>query len=204
MAAEHSMARRALETARETFVDNVASVTLQEALAAAGGMRSVLGLMKHTAAWTDVYRSYAFDDEPRGWTAIDWPNGLRERIEPAQEYLDDIRAWFERASAAWVEAVDHLDADLDVVRRVHWGDSWPLGDIVASVASHWSYHAGEINALLAIVRGEAWEYGEHVEENHIATIGHSVRRPWMTDEDVRRHEGDMRRAAAARDDSPTA
>jgi hypothetical protein len=51
---------------------------------------------------------------------------------------------------------------------LHWGATWPLCDIIAPVADHWSYHAGEINALLAIRRGEAWEFGEHVEENHIA------------------------------------
>ena len=27
-----------------------------------------------------------------------------------------------------------------------------------------------------------WEYGEEVEENHIATVGHRVRPAWMTDE----------------------
>jgi hypothetical protein len=50
------------------------------------------------------------------------------------------------------------------------------------VAAHWAYHAGEINAILAIRRGQAWECGEEVEENHIATVGHRVRPTWMTDE----------------------
>jgi hypothetical protein len=52
------------------------------------------------------------------------------------------------------------------------------------VAGHLEYHAGEINAILAIVRGEAWEYGEEVEENHISTAGHGVRPAWMTDEEA--------------------
>ena len=56
------------------------------------------------------------------------------------------------------------------------GDVWPLRQIVAYTATHWAYHAGEINVILANRRREAWEYGEHVEENHILTIGHSVRR----------------------------
>jgi hypothetical protein len=54
---------------------------------------------------------------------------------------------------------------------------------------------GEINVILAIRRGEAWEYGEQVEENHISTIGHSVRRQWTTDEQVERAEKEMREAA---------
>jgi hypothetical protein len=49
--------------------------------------------------------------------------------------------------------------------------------------------------ILANRRREAWEYGEHVEENHISTIGHSVRRPWVTDEQAERAEREMRRAA---------
>jgi hypothetical protein len=58
------------------------------------------------------------------------------------------------------------------------------------VASHWTYHAGEINAILAIRRGEAWEYGEEVEENYISTVGHGVRPGWMTDEEAARFERD--------------
>ena len=45
------------------------------------------------------------------------------------------------------------------------------------VAGYHVYHAGEINQLLAIRRGEAWEEGEEVEEKHIATVGHRVRPP---------------------------
>ncbi|HEU5224968.1 MAG TPA: hypothetical protein VFV29_04115, partial [Actinomycetota bacterium] len=68
-------------------------------------------------------------------------------------------------------------------------------EIIAYTAAHWAYHAGEINVILANRRREAWEYGEHVEENHISTIGHSVRRPWVTDEQAERAEKEMRRAA---------
>jgi uncharacterized damage-inducible protein DinB len=197
--AEHDMARAALETARQMFLDEVEGVTIEDGLDAAQGRRSVLGLMKHTAAWADIYRSFAFEDPPRGWNETDWPRGLRETIDPAKAYLDEVRAWFERASEDWIAAVDP-PLDLGALRPVHWGETWPLRDIVAYLAAHWSYHAGEINMILAIRRAEAWEYGEHVEENHISTLGHSVRRPWITDEDVRRHEEDMRRAA----DLPTA
>jgi uncharacterized damage-inducible protein DinB len=194
MESEMRMVRRTLEAARRTFIDNIASVSLEEALDPAGGFRSTVGLIKHTAGWTEVYRSYAFDDEPTDWTEIDWPFGLRERIEPSQEYLDAVREWYEDVSARWLTQCES-PLNMDEGRPVHWGGTWPLGDIVASVADHWSYHAGEINALLAIHRGEAWEYGEHVEENHIATIGHSVRRDWISDEDVARYESEMREAA---------
>jgi uncharacterized damage-inducible protein DinB len=139
MDAAHRVARATLESGRQTFLDNVTGISLEEALDAGGGFRSILGLTKHTAAWTAVY--------------------------------------------------------LDEARPVYWGDVWPLRQIVAYTATHWAYHAGEINVIIANRRRKAWEYDEHVEENHILTIGHSVRRPWVTDEQVERADKEMRRAA---------
>ncbi|HEU4355297.1 MAG TPA: DUF664 domain-containing protein [Actinomycetota bacterium] len=192
---EHEMARAALESSRRMFLDNVAGVSLEEALDASGGYRSILGLVKHTAGWSTVYHSHAFDEAPRSWTEADWPRGLRERIDPSQAYLEELLAWFERSAQLWLGSVE-VGVELAEPRPVHWGERWPLRDIVAYVAAHWAYHAGEINMILAIRRAEAWEYGEHVEENHISTLGHSVRMPWTTDEQVEREERDMRRAAA--------
>jgi uncharacterized damage-inducible protein DinB len=194
MGAEHLVARATLEAARLMFTDNVEGITLDEALDTGGGLRSIIGLVKHTAGWAAVYRSFAFDDAPRSWNETDWPRGLRERIEPSAAYLGELLAWFDRTSSGWLDAISD-DVDLDETRPVHWGETWPLRDIVAYVAAHWAYHAGEINLILAVRRGEAWEYGEHVEENHISTIGHSVRRPWITDEYVERVEAEMREAA---------
>lgn len=197
MKSEHDMARVVLEVARDDFVAEVAAISLDEALEAGGGLRSILGLMKHTAGWTEVYRSFAFDEVPMRWTEIAWPRGLRERIDRSERYLNDVRAWFDASVAHWLEELGP-GVDLAEERGTHWGERLPLGTIIALSADHISYHAGEINMILAIRRGEAWEYGEHVEENHIRTGGHSVRRPWMTDEDVRRHEED--RQIAAQDD----
>jgi hypothetical protein len=50
------------------------------------------------------------------------------------------------------------------------------------------YHAGEINAVVAIVGGHAWEYSEEVEENHISTAGHRLRPNWMSDEQASKYE----------------
>jgi hypothetical protein len=184
----------ALEYGRQIFIDNVRAVSLEEALDPAGGYRSIVGLIKHTAGWTAVYRSYAFDESPRPWSAIDWPRGLRETIDRSDAYLRELTGWFDRESLRWLDAV-RGSGDLAMQRPTHWGEMQSLREIVANVATHWAYHAGEINAILAIRRREAWEYGEHVEENHIATIGHSVRRTWDTDEDVERFENEMREAA---------
>jgi uncharacterized damage-inducible protein DinB len=194
MGTEIEMARAALGTARQMFIDNVTGVSIDEALDPAGGFRSIVGLMKHTAAWTAVYYSYAFDETPRTWEETNWPRGLRSTIDSTDGYLREVLAWFERGSQWWLEAIDH-DIDLDEPRPTHWGDILPLREIVAYVVGHMAYHAGEINMILSIRRGEAWEYGEHVEENHIGTLGHSVRREWDTDEAVEQFEDEMRRAA---------
>jgi uncharacterized damage-inducible protein DinB len=178
MVPEHRLARAVLEEARRTFLDELEGLSLDEALEAGGGYRSILGLMKHVAGWAEVYRSYAFDAEPRHWEHTDWPRGLRDRIAATEAYLEAIRSWFERSAGAWLAAVDE-GADLDEPRPVHWGGTAPLGEIAATVAAHWTYHAGEINEILAIRRGEAWEDGEEVEENHIDTTGHRVRPPWL-------------------------
>ena len=198
MGAEHEVARAELEEARRTFVDNVRGLTLEETLDAAGGYRSVLGLMKHTASWSEVYHSYAFDAEPHHWDDADWPRGLRERIEPSQEYVDEVLAWFNRGAERWLASIGDA-ADLGEPRPVHWGGEQRLGEIVAMVAGHWQYHAGEINAILAIRRGEAWEVGEAVEENNISTAGHTVRREWISDEDAERNEVRLRTLAAQRE-----
>ncbi|MDP9236283.1 MAG: DinB family protein [Chloroflexota bacterium] len=171
-----------LESARQMLTGNLAGVTLDEALDSAGGYRTVLGILKHAAAWSHVYHSYAFEPAPRHWRAIDWPRGLRDTVEPAQEYVDEIVAWFGVAADSWVESLRGLpDEAFDEPRPCHWGETLPLFDIVVLVANHWCYHAGEVNAILSVVRGAAWEYTEEVEENHISTAGHRVRPGWMND-----------------------
>jgi hypothetical protein len=87
-----------------------------------------------------------------------------------------------RAHTSWLRCLDELpdDAALDSPRPMHWGELKPLFDIVATIARHHVYHAGEINQLLSIARGEAWEEYEDVEENHVSTVGHRVRPPWLS------------------------
>jgi len=182
MSSEHAFARAVLEHAHEMLVSNVEGISIEEALEAAGGYRSILGILKHVAAWNAVYHSYAFDPEPRHWRQTQWPRGLRDHIEPSSEYLQELVDWFETVYGRWLESLATID-DLGTRRPLHWGDTAPVRDIVSLVTAHWLYHAGEINAILAIRRGEAWEHLEEVEENHIDTVGHRVRPPWMSDDE---------------------
>ena len=97
--------------------------------------------------------------------------------------------WFESSFDQWRSSLLAVaDEDFDAPHALHWGASAPLFDIVVLVANHWTYHAGEINEILSIVRGEAWEYGEEVEENHISTAGHRVRPGWMNEAQAKAYE----------------
>jgi len=170
-----------LESAFQVMQRNLESVTLAEALfVPQGGCRSVLGTLKHAAGWSHVYRSVAFDADPKHWPAIDWPHGLRDTIIKSDQYPRDVIQWFEESHRPWVRDLTALqDEQLDEPRPAHWGEEVPLFDIVRTIALHHVYHAGELNEVLSICRGEAWEEREEVEENNISTIGHRVRTPWL-------------------------
>jgi hypothetical protein len=176
-----ALACRLLDHAFGLLADNIAGLTLDEALfVPAGGCRSLLGTIKHTAAWSHVYRAFAFDPQPTGWADLDWPRNLRDQIETSDDYLADVIAWLALSHSRWMDALrDVSDDHLAALRPLHWGQTAPLSEIVIMVANHHVYHAGEINQLLALRRGEAWEEGEEVEENYVATTGHRVKPTWQ-------------------------
>ena len=183
MRTRRELACLVLDQGFQMLADNVRGLRIDEALfIPQGGYRSTLGTLKHIAGWSHVYRSYAFEREPTRWAQIDWPRGLRDTVEPSQSYLDDVIGWAEAAHTNWLRCLRELadDEALEDLRPLHWGELRPLFDIVATIARHHVYHAGEINQLLSIARGEAWEEYEEVEENHISTIGHRVRPPWLS------------------------
>src|SRR5688572_23731572 len=117
------LTRHLLDRAYRLAIANLAGLTLDEALfAPAGGYRSVLGTLKHAAAWSHVYHSFAFDPEPRGWTEIGWPRGLRETVDKSRVYLDEVVAWFGLSHELWMTSLADLkEAQLDWARPLHWG-----------------------------------------------------------------------------------
>lgn len=173
-----------LDDAYQTMKGNVSGVSLQEALfVPPGGYRSVLGTLKHAAGWSHVYRTYAFDPAPTPWAQLDWPYALRDTIIKSEQYLENMIAWFDDAHRRWMADLTQLREDqLDEWRPLHWGQRAPLYKIVVMIAGHHVYHAGELNQLLSIYRGEAWEETEEVEENNISTVGHRVKPPWLEEQ----------------------
>lgn len=172
-----------LESSYDYMMSHLENIRLDEALfVPEGGFRSVLGTLKHAAGWSHVYRSYAFEKNPRHWKDVDWPHELRDTVVKSDEYLTAIVDWFEEAHRRWVADLKALESDqVEEMRRLHWGEERSLFDIVAMISRHHVYHAGEINQILSIYRGEAWEEGEEVEENNISTLGHRVKPPWLDD-----------------------
>jgi hypothetical protein len=180
MSSNVDVARGMVRASRVMFRAQMKALPLDDALFAAGGWRSGLGVLKHAAAWLEVYRSYAFEPEPRHWARASWPRGLVHEIEVSQEYVDEVTAWLETELDAWDASLAALHSgDLSNARPVHWGGTMPLADVVVVSMQHVTYHLGELNMLLSIRREEAWEWGEEVEENHIDTFGHGVRAGWM-------------------------
>jgi hypothetical protein len=175
------LAERLLGYSFRVLDDNISCLTLDEALfVAAGGFRSILGLLKHAAGWSHVYYSYAFEAHPSHWKDLDWPRGLRDAVEPTGEYLAEVIAWLHLSHTNWMESLRATAEEaMEAPHSLHWGAKAPLFDILVMVANHHAYHAGEINYVLSVARGEAWEHGEEVEENHISTIGHRVQPPWL-------------------------
>lgn len=123
-----------------------AYATLAEALfVPPGGFRSILGTLKHTAGWSHVYRSYAFDAAPIAWNDLPWPYGLRDILLQSEAYLTSLIAWMSQSHQLWQQDLRRLrDEQLDQLRPVHWGDRLPLGEIVRLIAHHHVYHAIEI------------------------------------------------------------
>ncbi len=170
-----------LESSNRVMMGHFEKIGVQEALfVPTGGYRSVLGTLKHAAGWSHVYRSYAFDENPKHWKDVAWPYGLRDTIVKSEEYLSAVIEWFREAHRRWIADLQALDdVQIEELRPLHWGERAPLFDIVRMIAHHGVYHAGELNQVLSICRGEAWEEGEEVEENNVSTLGHRVWPPWL-------------------------
>ena len=100
---------------------------------------------------------------------------MRDTVIKSEAYISAVIEWFREAHHRWLDDLKRLEEDrVEDLRKLHWGEEAPLFDIVAMIARHHVYHAGELNQVLSICRGEAWEEGEEVEENNISTVGHRV------------------------------
>lgn len=99
----------------------------------------------HLAAWTDVYRQFAFEDAR--------PD-LNDAVVPG-EVVAGI-AWLLRAQDAFMATLaDLTDESLFEPRPAHWGEAVPVVRLVTTMLTEHVHHLAEIGVLRDLRRGHA-------------------------------------------------
>jgi hypothetical protein len=101
--------------------------------------------LAHLAAWTDVYRSFAFETHGLDLSEFDVP-GTR----------DELVSWLCAAQDRLGAKVDALDdADLVELRAAYFGPPRPLHRLVSTMVVEHMHHGAEIGLLRDLRRGHA-------------------------------------------------
>jgi hypothetical protein len=108
---------------------------------------SILGQVTHVAACKVLYASAGFHElEIR----------LREITDRTIQIGSDwaaAKAYLEEGHNYWLECWQHLcERDLETLIPTNWGDEWPLWKMITNMASHDSYHAGQIALTRAVAQ----------------------------------------------------
>lgn len=99
----------------------------------------------HLAAWTDIYRHWAFSDDRPTIFDIDVPGNARDGLQ-----------WLDDAQRQFISAVDALDeVSVFEPRPAHWGASVPAVQLVTSMLTEHVHHLAEIGVLRDLHRGYA-------------------------------------------------
>jgi hypothetical protein len=99
----------------------------------------------HLAAWTDIYREFAFDGKQPDLNDADVPGDIGAAL-----------AWLYRAQDQFIDAVDRLtDESVFEPRPAHWGELVPLVRLVTTMLTEHVHHIAEIGVLRDLRRGHA-------------------------------------------------
>jgi len=99
----------------------------------------------HLAAWTDIYRQFAFDGVQPDLNDADVPGDFSAGL-----------AWLYRAHDHFIEAVDGLSAEaVFELRPAHWGELVPVVRLVTTMLTEHVHHVAEIGVLRDLRRGHA-------------------------------------------------
>ena len=156
---EDAFAARGIEATGESqsMLGNLATVPEQLwTLVPLGGERSIASIVSHVGACLVMYDDHAFGPGHRRWDDPDlFPWGPGDA--PMSEAID----WMSDAHRAFVDHVRALeDADLGAERLANWGEMVPTGWLISAMATHSSYHAGEINHIRSLLqRDDRWMWG---------------------------------------------
>ncbi|HEX5166897.1 MAG TPA: DinB family protein [Thermomicrobiales bacterium] len=118
------------------------------------GSRSLRDMVEHIGSCKIMYEDYAFGDASLGWEDPVVTGGV------ALESVATALAWLREAHERLRYRVSRLDdVDLDQRRLTNWGEQRETRWIIAVMIQHDLYHAGEINHLRALYRGDdRWEH----------------------------------------------
>jgi hypothetical protein len=101
--------------------------------------------VSHLAAWTDIYRRWAFTDERPTLLDAEVPGNATDGL-----------AWLHEAQDRFMGAVDTLDeVSLFEARPAHWGASLPAVNLVTTMLIEHVHHIAEVGALRDLHRGHA-------------------------------------------------
>jgi hypothetical protein len=99
----------------------------------------------HLAAWTDIYRSFAFEDGTESLLQMDVPGTATVAV-----------AWLELAQDRFVDALARrIPRAFDELRPAHWGELMPLSSLVGIIELEHIHHGAEISLLRDLHRGSA-------------------------------------------------
>jgi uncharacterized damage-inducible protein DinB len=114
-----------------------------------GGRRSIRDIVQHVGGCKLMYANHAFGDATFGWEDPLVAGG-EALADPASAV-----AWLREAQARLRQSVAGFDdAELDRPRMTNWGEPKETRWIVATMIQHDLYHAGEINNLRSLYRGD--------------------------------------------------
>ena len=141
----------------QSLLGNLATVTAEQwHTTPPGGERTIASVVLHVGVCLVMYDEYAFGPAKRQWDDPDLVPWTAEEAPMAEAI-----AWTTEAHRAFVDHVAALrDEDLDQPRPANWGERVPTRWLIASMATHSAYHAGEINHIRSLLSGDdTWMWG---------------------------------------------
>jgi hypothetical protein len=108
-------------------------------------MTTIAWRVIHLAAWTDIYREFAFGDRRPTLDDVDVPGDVASGVQ-----------WLHDAQDRFLSEVARLD-DTTVFepRPAHWGESVPVVNLVTLMLTEHVHHIAEIGLLRDLHRGHA-------------------------------------------------
>jgi uncharacterized damage-inducible protein DinB len=140
----------------QSLLGNLLSVRPEEWRALpAGAGRTIESVALHVGACTGMYDDHAF-----GSARLDWDDAAVQPWAVGAAPMEEAISWLRSAHVKLMEHVRVLsDEDLTAPRASNWGEMRETRWLLSMLIQHDVYHAGEINHIRALLRGDdAWQW----------------------------------------------